>query len=78
MLSQNFFIKTISIQEAVERLRSYGMSMTVQKLKAGAEQGVYPFVDVVNMKNYSYCVYEKLFDEWCLKRGVEPTATESA
>ena len=70
MLSPNFFIKTITVQEAVERLRQYGLSMTVEKLKVGAAQGVYPFLDVVNMKNASFCVYEKLFDEWCLERGI--------
>ena len=71
MLSPNFFIKTITVQEAVNRLRGYGMNITIDKLKAGAVQGVYPFMDVVNMRNTSFCVYEKLFDEWCLKRGFE-------
>ena len=70
MLSPNFFIKTITVQEAVERLRKYGVSMTAEKLKAGAAQGVYPFLDVVNMRNASFCVYEKLFDEWCMERGI--------
>ncbi len=71
MLSPNFFIKTITVQEAVERLRKYGVSMTIEKLRVGAAQGVYPFVDVVNMKNASFCVYEKLFDEWCMERGID-------
>ncbi len=62
-------IKTMTIEEATERLRALGMKMSPSKLRNGIQQGVYPFGDAVMMdKHPSFEIYTVLFEAWVEKR----------
>lgn len=63
-------LKTITPQEAAEKLRSLGMKTSPDFIRMGIEQKVFPFGDAVDNGNggYRYYVYSRLFDEWISSR----------
>lgn len=66
-------IKTLTPQEAAEKLRSLGMKTSPDFIRMGLEQKVFPFGDAVDNGNggYRYYIYSRLFDERISSR-VEP------
>lgn len=63
-------IKTLTPQEAAEKLRSLGMKTSPDFIRMGLEQKVFPFGDAVDNGNggYRYYIYSRLFDEWISSR----------
>ena len=60
---------TISVREAVKRLHEIGMQTTEMKLKAGIQQGVYPFgVCIMNGETRSFELYRKQLEAWIAER----------
>ena len=62
------------IQQATstEIMRASGMSMTTNTLRAGLQQGVFPFDDYIEReKGPVYHINKKLFDRWMAERAVE-------
>ena len=53
-------VRTMTTQETVKDLRSHGVPVRVPKLKAGIEQGVFPF----QMENREYLIYRRLYEQW--------------
>lgn len=69
----NEIIKTITPQEAAEKLRGLGMKISPDVIRAGLEQRVFSFGDAVENGNgsYRYLVYDRLLDEWIRLRAAE-------
>lgn len=61
-------IRTLTPDEAAERLKKLGVSTSAQKIRAGLEQGVYPFGVRIQMKGNVYEIYERLFNKWVEER----------
>lgn len=66
-------IPTMTADETVEAMRKLGLPISKKKLYAGAQQGVYPFAEVVELEQRSLTVYTKLFWEWVARVGEETT-----
>lgn len=65
-------VETLNVATATEIMRAAGISMTADTLRAGLEQGIYPFGDCVKReKGPVYHIYKKLFDRWMNERAVE-------
>lgn len=64
-------IETINIQEATEILRAKGMSISTGTLRAGIEQGQFPFGNCIRSPKGSptYYVYKALMDRWIAERS---------
>lgn len=64
-------IKAIHVNEAVEILKANGFKVTVDRLRMGLIQRVYPFGDAVEMPGGSYCyaVYTTLLKKWIEERS---------
>ena len=63
----------ITVETAATILRKNGFKMSVDKLRAGLVQGIYPFGDVVQrhdgmLKNDCYDVYTVLLEKWIKER----------
>ena len=67
-------IKTLSVAEATEKLRTLGLQISPDTVRQGLQQKIFPFGDYIQSKtgNPIYFVYEKLFLEWIAKRLEEP------
>lgn len=63
-------IKTLTPEEAVERLRERGMKISPETIRRGLEQGVFSFGDAIQTSDRScrYLIYERLFTEWMAER----------
>lgn len=66
-------IETITVTEATEVLRALGVSISVETVRRGLEQKVYPFGDYIATKEGKpvYHIYRKLLDEWILERATD-------
>lgn len=64
-------IEVISVNEACKILAEYGYSITPQKLRLGLTQGVYPFGDAIQFKQWDFDIYKHLL----LKRIRERATT---
>lgn len=63
-------IETMTPQEAAEYLRAHGMSVSVETLRRGIQQGVYPFgVYISGGKSPIFQIYKRLLDEWIAERA---------
>lgn len=63
-------IKTLTAQEATERLRSMGMKISVEAVRDGLQQGAFPFGNYIQgAKNRIFIVYEKLLNAWIAERA---------
>ena len=61
-------IETLTVKEAVERLRELGMSITTERLAAGIHQGVFPFGSAVQLKHMTVEIYKVPFEKWIQER----------
>lgn len=61
-------IETLTVKEAVDELRMLGMSITPDRLRAGIDQGVFPFGICIQMKDNEYEIYRVLFEKWKAER----------
>lgn len=58
-------IKTMTMQECMEHLRSHGLSISQDTLANGIEQGVYPFgLCVIGGKRRVFQIFKKKLDAW--------------
>ena len=64
-------VETMTIREAVERMRALGMKISDAAVTEGLKQKVSPFGDCVISKRGSpiYTIYTRLFDEWVAQRA---------
>lgn len=63
-------LKTLGINETLDRLREHGMSIGQDVLSDGIEQGVFPFGICVREKKRNFFIFEKLLDEWIAERAM--------
>ena len=61
-------IETLTVQEACEELRALGMSISLDKLRDGIEQGVFPFGICIQMKERKFDIFRVPFDKWISER----------
>lgn len=61
-------IETLTVKEAVDELRMLGMNISVDRMKAGLNQGVFPFGVCIKMKNFEFEIYRVPFDKWVQER----------
>lgn len=61
-------IETLTLKEAVERLRSLGMSITPERLAAGIHQGVFPFGSAIQLSKMTVEIYKVPFEKWIQER----------
>ena len=61
-------IETLTVKEAVDELRMLGMSITPDRLRAGINQGVFPFGICIKMKDYEFEIYRVPFEKWKSER----------
>lgn len=62
-------VRTLTAQETVRDLRSHGFPIGIPKLKAGIEQGVFPFGTMIQMENKEYLIYRTLYEQWLKEHG---------
>ena len=63
-------IRTLNLNEAVERLRESGMSIGAMVLGDGIEQGVFPFGVCIKRDKRNFLIFEKLLDAWIAERAM--------
>ncbi len=61
-------IETLTIKQAVDELRELGMNITPDRLRAGINQGVFPFGICIQMKNFEFEIYRVPFEKWIAER----------
>lgn len=66
-------IETMTPQRACERLRETGMSVGLDTMRAGIEQGAYPFGICIRTEkgNPVYQIFGKLLEDWIRERAIE-------
>ena len=64
-------VKTLTINETLERLRAHGVAMGPEILSMGIEQGAFPFGVCVHKDRRNFFIFERLLDEWIAARAVE-------
>lgn len=62
-------IRELSPAEAVEILRANGSLIGLELLKAGIEQGVFPFGVYVQMGRKQHIIFRRLLMEWIAERA---------
>ena len=66
-------IETISVAEATERLRALGVKISSPTLRAGLQQGVYPFGVCIQPEDEDghpvYQIFVRLLDQWIEERA---------
>lgn len=64
-------IQTITPAEATERMRALGIKISPEVIRAGLEQGVFPFGFAIRTGDGTarYIIFEKLFNEWVEARA---------
>lgn len=80
MSDTNIVIETLTPKEAVEELRSMGMKISIDTLRDGIEQKIFPFGDCIQTKNGNpvYEIYRKKFDAWVEEIGTPAKAGSEA
>ena len=63
-------IKTLTAAEATERLRAAGLRISPETLRAGIQQGVFPFGNcVTGGDKIKWCyIYAKQMEDWIRER----------
>ena len=54
----------MTCEECCQRFRELGVSMHLDTLRSGIEQGVFPFGLCINMNNRKFLISRKKFEEW--------------
>lgn len=64
-------IRTLTPEEATERLRACGMKISTTAVRDGIQNRVFPFGDCVSGERTQmrFFVYERLLDEWIEARA---------
>lgn len=64
-------IRTMTPAAAAQYLRERGMSTSADTLRAGIQQGVFPFGDCVALPSggATYTIYQRLLDRWIEERA---------
>lgn len=57
-------IKTLTLNDLLDRLRELGMSISYEKLVAAVDQGVFAFVHKIKMTQNEYIIFESDFNKW--------------
>jgi len=71
-------IETLNVQECVSYLRAHGLRISYEKLRAGLQQGAYPFGHCIDCgKSMAFEIYKRLLDEWIAERET-PVQTKAA
>lgn len=70
-MQKSIQLDIMNAAEAASLLRQMGMKISPEMLRAGIEQGCFPFGDVIRSKQDSpRCyVYRRLLDEWAAERA---------
>lgn len=55
---------TMTPEEVCDELREYGVKTSPEKIRAGIEQGVYPFGVVIHLVSPCYEIYRIKFNQW--------------
>lgn len=71
----NIIVKTITVQEAADLMRQAGIKTSPEKVRAGIQQGVYPWGDCIQLGGPVYTVYSRMFFEWLDARAERSEAT---
>lgn len=63
-------IKALTAQEATERLRAAGLRISPDTLRAGIQQGVFPFGNcITDGDKVKWCyIYDKQMEAWIRER----------
>ncbi len=73
-MASNWTIETLTVAETTELLRSCGMRISVDTLRLGLQQGVYPFGVYVAAKGGPvYQIFAKQLEQWIADRAVPAT-----
>lgn len=64
-------VKTLTINDALTKLREAGMSIGPEKFKAAILSGVFPFAHIVPMEQDETIIFEKEFQDWLKVYGTE-------
>ena len=63
-------LRTLNVNETVQRLREHGLSIGPEVLELGIQQGVFPFGVCVQKVQRKFFIFEKLLDSWIAERAV--------
>jgi hypothetical protein len=63
-------IRTLNINETIDRLRENGLSIGQKVLSDGIEQGKFPFGVCVRQKKRNFIIFEKKLNEWIAERAM--------
>mgnify|MGYP003312019682 FL=1 len=61
---------TMSVQEALDVFRKYGIQMGQPKLQEGLRQGIFPFGFAIELEHWTFTIWRLDFYEWLSKHGV--------
>jgi hypothetical protein len=65
-------IEMYTVLEAVDRLRSVGVSIGQNTLRDGIGQGAFPFGIFIRQKHPVYKIFKRQRDEWIAERAARP------
>lgn len=68
-MATRWVVKTLTINEAVQKLRDAGLHFSRAKIECGILQGIYPWGEALKMKNIEYTVYDSMLEKWIAERG---------
>lgn len=68
-MATKWVVKTLTINEAVQKLRDAGLHFSRAKIECGILQGIYPWGEALKMKNIEYTVYDSMLEKWIAERG---------
>jgi len=59
----------LTVQQATEKLREHGMSISAVTLRSGMAQGRFPFGDYIKTEKSCACyIYSRLLEKWMAER----------
>ena len=64
-------IKQLTMQETCRRMRSLGLHVSIDTLKAGIESGTYGFGKILHLEGRKSCkpiIFEVDFDRWVAEK----------
>ena len=61
---------TMTVQDALQLFRKYGIQMGQEKLQEGLKQGIYPFGDAMEMTQWTFTIWRLSLYRWLNAHGV--------
>lgn len=61
-------IETMTVAELYDEMKRLGIRTTPTRIRAGIEQGVYPFAVCIRLEGPNYEIYTHLFRKWVQER----------